>query len=72
MTIWRYSANRGAERKQHTVTLQPQEVITYSASWDQKDYSGKQVTPGRYIITGSVNIAGQSAELQMRGKMGGK
>ncbi|MCE1248705.1 MAG: BsuPI-related putative proteinase inhibitor [Firmicutes bacterium] len=72
MTIWRFSANRGAEHKPHTVTLQPQEVLTYSAAWDQKDYTGKQVSPGRYIITGTINLAGQSAELQMRGKMGGK
>jgi hypothetical protein len=72
MTIWRYSANRAVEQKKHAVTLQPQEVLTYDAAWDQKDYAGKQVSPGRYIINGTVNLAGQSTELQMRGKMGGK
>ncbi len=69
MVVWRYSGTVGSRKEKHTVTLQPQEVRQYKAIWDQKDFNGKQVTSGTYIITGIVNTAGHSTELQLRGRM---
>lgn len=72
VSLWRYSANRAVQPGRHTVTLQPQETKMYNAVWNQKDSGGRQVKAGLYIITGTINLAGKSTELQMRGKMGDK
>jgi len=72
VSLWRYSANRAVQPMRHTITLQPQETKMYKSVWDQKDSSGRQVKAGLYIITGTINIAGKSTELQMRGKMSNK
>lgn len=69
-SLWRYSANRAIQPGRHTITLQPQETKAYKGIWDQKDSGGRQVKAGLYIITGTINLAGKSTELQMRGKMG--
>lgn len=67
--VWRYSASQGARDEAHTVALQPQEVITYRATWNQEDYRGKQVKKGTYVIKGTINTADETTELQMRGRM---
>jgi hypothetical protein len=69
MGVWRYSASIGMKPQRHSITLQPQETKLYNAKWDQKDFNGRQVKPGNYIIAGAINIAGQNTQLEMRGKM---
>ncbi len=72
MSVWRFSAGQAVSKKKHTITLQPQEVKTFKAVWNQKDFRKHQVSTGLYIINGTINIAGKNTELQMRGKMGKK
>lgn len=69
MNVWRYSTRYPGKPTNHTITIQPQEVRTFTAEWDQKDYRYKQVKAGSYIITGSINTVGMNTELQMRGRM---
>lgn len=66
--IWRYSNKIIIKRDHIVLSLAPQETKVYKCEWDQKDYNGTTVDPGKYIIIGVFNAIGESAELQMRGK----
>lgn len=66
--IWRYSNKIIIKRDHNVLSLAPQETKVYMCEWDQKDYGGTTVEPGKYIITGVFNAIGESAELHMRGK----
>lgn len=48
--IYTLSKNRVYLQMVTTLTLQPDETKNFTATWDQKDDSGKEVGPGSYIV----------------------
>ena len=49
--VWRWSEDRAFTEVFRTLTLQPREQRTFSATWDQRDDDGQPVPPGRYQAT---------------------
>lgn len=68
LDIWRYSVKHGSEHKPHERVLKPGQARTFEATWEQTSSKGEPVGPGRYLITGVVNMAGgEHQSLQIRG-----
>lgn len=66
--IWKRSILKIPLPKKHTVVLHPGKTRIYFSTWDQTDTNGRRVPPGRYVITGVVNITGAKAILTLRGE----
>jgi hypothetical protein len=65
--VWRHLYTDAVRRVSRTISIGPGESRVFAAYWDQTDYSGKPVKPGRYIITGIMNTSGQKPELKITG-----
>jgi hypothetical protein len=66
--IWKYSAQVGELQKEHEVTLNPGQVKIFSAQWNQTDFTGKPVKPGKFRITGVMNTKNFKLIIDLRGK----
>jgi len=67
LDIWKYSSTHPSPIRPHTRVLKPQASLTYKTNWEQIDSNGEPVSPGRYLITGVVNLRGERQTLQIRG-----
>ena len=66
LEIWRHSAGRPPRPNPHSLMIMPGEERIFRASWKQVDNSGRQVRPGRYIISGYVNNSGERHSLHIQ------
>lgn len=66
--VWRYSAQGGDMDNPHKITIKPGEEKIFQAKWNQTDFNGKQVQPGKYRITGIMNTKNFRITLQLRGE----
>lgn len=66
LEVWRHSGDKVARKRPHTLTIMPGEEKIFRAKWNQVDGSGKQVKPGRYVISGYVNNLGERHALQIQ------
>lgn len=66
LEVWRYSGNKVARKQPHSLTIMPGEEKIFRAKWNQVDGSGRQVKPGRYVISGYVNNLGERHALQIQ------
>lgn len=66
LEVWRYSGNKVARKRPHALTIMPGEEKIFRAKWNQVDGSGRQVKPGRYVISGYVNNLGERHALQIQ------
>lgn len=64
--VWRWSTGRTARPKPHTITILPGRTRVFRARWNQVDAAGRQVKPGRYLISGYVNDRGERHALQIQ------
>ena len=46
--VWRWSHDKAFIQIVQTVTVQPQETLGFTVSWDQRDFQGRRVDPGAY------------------------
>lgn len=68
LEVWRYSSGRVPRNQPHTLTIMPGEEKIFRAAWNQVDGSGRQVKPGRYVISGYVNNLGERHALQIHSR----
>lgn len=68
--VWSHLPTDAVHRVESRLTLSPGQKKTFEAVWSQKDYAGRAVAPGRYLITGILNTAGAKTELKLRGTTG--
>lgn len=66
LEVWRHSGDKVARKRPHTLTIMPGEEKIFRAKWNQVDGSGRQVKPGRYVISGYVNNLGERHALQIQ------
>lgn len=66
--IWKYSAQVGELQKPHKVDIAPGQVKIFSAAWNQTDFTGKPVKPGKFRITGVMNTKNFKLIIDLRGK----
>lgn len=66
LEVWRHSGNKVARKQPHSLTIMPGEEKIFRAKWNQVDGSGRQVKPGRYVISGYVNNLGERHALQIQ------
>lgn len=52
--VWRWSQGVAFPAVVTTLTLQPGESKTYTATWDQKDLLGQPVAAGDYALVGAI------------------
>lgn len=64
--IWKYSAQVGELQRDHSVTINPGQVKIFRATWNQNDFNGQPVKPGRYRITGVMNTKNFKVSLILR------
>jgi hypothetical protein len=50
--IWTWSSRRLFFPVTRVLTLMPDQVSTYTRTWDQKTDQGEMATPGEYTVTG--------------------
>lgn len=67
LDIWIYSSCHQNLPKPHVLTLKSQETKTYEASWPQVNSKGDKVSPGRYILTGVLDVEHHRQALVLRG-----
>ena len=48
--VWRWSHDKAFIQIIQTATLRPQEVLSFSETWDQRDFQGRRVDPGTYDL----------------------
>jgi len=48
--VWRWSHDKAFIQVIQTATLLPQEALSFSVSWDQRDFQGRRVDPGTYDL----------------------
>lgn len=65
--MWTYSLTTHFRNEPTTLLLPVNQSKSYVCTWNQTDYNGKQVPPGRYLITGKLNLAENAPELQLEG-----
>jgi len=66
--VWRYSAQGGEVDNPHKIAIKAGEEKIFQAKWNQNDFNGKQVQPGKYRITGIMNTKNFKISLQLRGE----
>jgi hypothetical protein len=66
-TIWKYSAQVGELQTPHSVSIDPGQAKMFNAQWNQNDFNGKLVKPGKYRITGVMNTKNFKVSLRLRG-----
>jgi hypothetical protein len=66
--IWQYSHKYTPVAKAHSITISPGKEQVFRGSWDQRNFDGTQVKPGRYIITGYLKAKNHEERLQLRGQ----
>lgn len=66
LEVWRYSGSKAPRKRPHTLTIMPGDEKIFRAKWNQVDGSGRQVKPGRYVISGYVNNLGERHALQIQ------
>ena len=49
--IWRWTEEQELSDEPGELTILPQEVVEYSVTWDQRDFSDDQVEPGLYKVS---------------------
>jgi len=48
--VWRWSHDKAFTQAIETAWLQPQQVMPFSETWDQRDLQGRPVDPGPYEV----------------------
>lgn len=48
--VWRWSHDKAFIQVVQTTTLRPQETLTFTEIWDQRDFQGRRVDPGTYEL----------------------
>lgn len=68
--IWQYSSDSDhiSKPKAHTLAILPGQEVTFRARWNQKNFKGEPVNPGRYCITGFLQAKNRTERLQLRGE----
>lgn len=68
--IWQFSSDPAhlPDPKPDKVKIAPQGKVTFKARWEQQNYKGERVKPGRYAITGFLKAKNRSDRLQLRGE----
>ncbi len=49
--IWRWTEEQDLSDEPGALTILPQEIVEYSVTWDQRDFSDDQVEPGIYKVS---------------------
>lgn len=60
--IWRWSHDKAFIQVIQTVSVRPNEPLTFKGSWDQRDYQGRRVDPGTYEIIAFVTARVEGSE----------
>ncbi len=60
--VWRWSAGRMFLTVLTDLTIPPGETRAFTETWDQRDQSGRPVSPGEYVVVG-VLIGGEPVGL---------
>jgi hypothetical protein len=63
MVVWNWARDKSFTQALNSKRLRPGEETVYSVRWDQKNNSGKQVTPGHFMVRGIVTTAFQNPQL---------
>ena len=50
LEVWRWTEEQDLLDEPGTLTILPQEMVEYSVTWDQRDFSDDQVDPGVYKV----------------------
>ncbi|MDQ7824830.1 MAG: BsuPI-related putative proteinase inhibitor [Candidatus Eremiobacteraeota bacterium] len=66
--VWKYSAKVGQVNTPHTVKIEGGREKVFTGIWDQSDFEGKPVVPGKYRITGSIDTKNFKIKLFLRGE----
>jgi Intracellular proteinase inhibitor len=67
LDLWIYSSCHQNLPKAHVVTLRSRESKSYEARWPQVNSKGDKVSPGRYTLTGILDLDGHRQALTLRG-----
>lgn len=69
-SVWQYSANSGASisGNPHSVNIDPGGEHEFKSLWNQRNFKGQLVEPGRYVITGYLLAKNRNERLQLRGE----
>jgi hypothetical protein len=68
MSVWSYSASHPTAHVPHQRVLNPRQRLIYRSEWPQINSQGDAVGSGRYVIFGTVNLAGKDKQtLKLRG-----
>jgi hypothetical protein len=65
--VWKYSAKMGDVDTGHSLKIDPGKEKIFKAEWDQTNFKGEPVKPGKYRITGIMNTRKFKISLQLRG-----
>ena len=69
MLVWTWSGSHASSQAAHRKVLDPGKSMVYKAEWPQVDSRGDAAGPGRYVILGTVNLAGKDRQtLKLRGR----
>ncbi len=60
--IWRWSHDKAFIQVIQTVSVRPNDTLTFKGSWDQRDYQGRRVDPGIYEIIAFVTARVEGSE----------
>lgn len=63
--VWRWSRDKYFTQAFTTVAIEPGDLLTYTAEWDQKDNISKSVGPGIYIIKGILPAIGRESSASL-------
>lgn len=68
--VWQFSSDPEhlPHPKPHVVKIPPGKEKIFTATWNQKNFKGERVKPGRYIITGFLKAKNRDDKLQLRGE----
>lgn len=67
--VWQSSYGRISHPVKNTLVLKPHEEKIFEEVWNQKDARGKQVSPGRFIISAWLTISGEKTILELPTRM---
>ncbi|MBI2201287.1 MAG: hypothetical protein HYU43_05030, partial [Armatimonadetes bacterium] len=60
--IWRWSHDKAFIQVIQTMTIRPNETLTFKGSWDQRDYQGRRVDSGTYEIIAFVTTRSEGSD----------
>ena len=67
---WRWSRGKMFTMAVQPLMLKSRERISYAYTWDQKDNSGRNLSPGKYYIIGEIavspRISSEAKEIQIK------